>query len=41
MFEWTSGVPILNQTQEEAPYMIDEDELDVEDIYINDDDNLK
>ena len=39
MFEWAPRIPILDQTQEEAPYMIDEDELDVEDVEINDDNN--
>ena len=40
-FEWATGIPIpiLDGTQVEAPYMIDEDKLDVEDVSINDDDN--
>ena len=33
------GIPILDDTQEESPYMIHEDELDVEDVSVNDDDN--
>ena len=39
MFEWVTGIPILDEIQEESPDMIDEDELDVEDVEINDDDN--
>ena len=39
IFEWVSGIPILDDTQEEAPDIIDEGELDVEDVAINDDDN--
>ena len=39
MFEWAPGIPILDETQEEEPDMIDEYELDVEDVSINDDDN--
>ena len=39
MFEWAPGTPILYETQEESPYMIDEDELDVKHIEINDYDN--
>ena len=35
MFEWAQGIPILDEIQEKAPYMIDEDGLDVEDIEIN------
>ena len=27
MFEWAPGITILDETQEEAPYMIDEDEF--------------
>ena len=33
------GIPILDDTQEESPYMIHEDELDIEDVSVNDDDN--
>ena len=32
---------MLDETQEEASYMIDEDELDVEDVEINDYDNVQ
>ena len=32
MFEWVTGIPILYETQEEAPDMINEDELDAEDV---------
>ena len=39
MFEWAPSIPILDETQKEAPYMIDEDEMDVEDAKINDYDN--
>ena len=39
MFEWAPGIPILYETQEESPDMINEDELDVEDVVINDDNN--
>ena len=35
------GTPISDETQEEAPYIINEDELDVADIAINDDDNVQ
>ena len=38
MFEWAPGIPILDDTKEEAPYMIDEYELEVEDVAINNDD---
>ena len=41
MFEWAQGIPILVETQEEVPDMIDEDELDVEDVPINDDNTVK
>ena len=40
-FEWAQGITILDETQEEAPYIIVEDELDVEDVETNDDDNGK
>ena len=36
-FEWVPGIPILDETQQQAPYIIDEDELKVEDFAINDD----
>ena len=39
MFEWVPGIPILDQTQEEVPDMIDEDELDVQYVAMNYDDN--
>ena len=39
MFEWAPGIPILDQTQEEVPDMIDEDELDVQYVAMNYDDN--
>ena len=39
MFEWAPGIPILYETHKKAPYMIDEDEMEVEDVEINDDDN--
>ena len=39
MFEQAPGIPILYETQEEEPDMIDEDELDVEYVAINDDNN--
>ena len=39
MFEWAPGIPILDETQEEEPDMIDGYELDVVDVSINDDDN--
>ena len=32
MFEWAPGIPIFNETQEEAPYMIDKYELNVEEV---------
>ena len=38
-FNWWQESPILYETQEEVPDMIDEYELDVEYISINDDDN--
>ena len=38
MFEWATGIPILYETQEEVPDIIDEDELDFEDVKVNDDD---
>ena len=38
-FEWVPGIPILYETQEEVPYVINEYEIDVEDVGINDDDN--
>ena len=41
MFEWVTGIPILDEIQEESPDMIDEDELDVEDIGIKYDDNVQ
>ena len=41
MFEWELGILILDKTQEEAPDMINENELDVEDVEINDEDNGK
>ena len=41
MFEWAPDIPKFDETHEEASYMIDEDELDVEDVAINDDDNGK
>ena len=41
MFEQSTGIPILYETQEEVPYMIDEDEPDAEDVEINDNDNGK
>ena len=34
-----SGIPVLYETQEESPNIIDEDELDVEEVSANDDDN--
>ena len=37
-FEWAPGIPILDETQEEAQDTIDENELDVKEIVINDDD---
>ena len=37
--EWAPGIPILDHIQEEGPYIINEDELDVEDVAINNDDN--
>ena len=40
-FEWSPGIPILYYTRQEAPYIIDEDELGVEYGTINDDDNVK
>ena len=39
MFEWSTCIPILDETQEGSPDMIDEDNLDVEDFEINDNDN--
>ena len=39
MFEWATGIPVLDETQEEAPDMIYEYELYVEDVVINNDDN--
>ena len=39
MFEWAPGIPILDETQEESPYIFDEDELDVKYGAIIDDDN--
>ena len=39
MFEWAPEIPIWDETQEEAPYIIDKDELDVEEVAINDNDN--
>ena len=39
--EWAPCIPILDETQEEALGMIDEDELDVGDVKINDDDNVQ
>ena len=39
MFEWAPGIPILYETQEEAPNMINEYELNVQDVSINDDYN--
>ena len=39
IFEWASGIPILDKIQEEAPDITNEDELDFEDFAINDDDN--
>ena len=39
MFEWAPGIPILYNTQEKAPDMINEDELEVEDFAINDNNN--
>ena len=39
MFEWASGIPVLYETQEESPNIIDEDELDVEEVSANDNDN--
>ena len=41
MFEWEPGIPILDETQEESPYMIDEDELYFEEVSINDDDHVQ
>ena len=41
MFEWELGILILDKTQEEAPDMINGNELDVEDVEINDEDNGK
>ena len=38
MFEWAPVIPILDETLEEAPDMINEDELDVEDVEIHFDD---
>ena len=38
MFEWAPVIPILDETLEEAPDMINEDELDVEDVEIHYDD---
>ena len=38
-FLLVTRIPILDETQEEVPDMIDEYELDVEYISINDDDN--
>ena len=39
MFEWAPGIPILYDTQEETPYIIDGDELDVENVAIDNYDN--
>ena len=36
-----TGIPILYETQEEAPDIINEDELDVEYVAINYDDNVQ
>ena len=41
MFEWAPGKPVLYETQEEAPDMINEDEFYFEDVSINDDYNGK
>ena len=41
IFEWAPGTPISDETQEEAPYIINEDELYVADIAINNDDNVQ
>ena len=39
--EWTPGIPVLYETQEEATDMTNEDELDDEDFAIIVDDNGK
>ena len=39
MFEWYPGIPILDDTKEEAPYIINEYELNVENVANNDDEN--
>ena len=39
MFECAPGIHILDETQEESPHMINEDEMEVQDVAIINDDN--
>ena len=36
IFEWDPGIPIRDNTREEAPVIINEDDMDFEDVAIND-----
>ena len=41
IFEWAPGIPIIYETQKEALYMIDGNEVYIEDVEINFDDNVQ